>query len=100
MSLTSILAEERRLAILQTLEVAPGYELNEDTLRLALKTQARNVTHDVLRGDLAWLESQDLVRVQKLPVASGELWLGHLRPTGQDVVGGAPFPGVARPRAV
>jgi hypothetical protein len=99
MSLTSILAEDRRLAILLTLMEASGYELNEDALKQVLRLLAHVVTQDVLRGDLSWLSEQGLVRVEKIPVTSGELWIAHLTGNGQDVANGAPYPGIARPRA-
>jgi len=99
MSLTAIMAEDRRLAILLTLYESSGYELNEDTLKLALRTMAHVVTQDVLRGDLAWLADAGLVRNEEQRVNSGVLWIAHLTGKGQDVADGVPYPGIARPRA-
>ena len=99
MSLTHIMAEDRRAAILATLAESQGYTLNEDTLKLALDHLGHRVTQDQLRGDLYWLASQGLVRNDREHVTSGELWIVHLLGSGQDVANGAPFPGIARPRA-
>ena len=99
MSLTMILAQDRRLAILLTLNEAAGFVLNEDALKLVLGSLGTIVSGDTLRGDLAWLEQQGMTRTEKLAVTSGELWMAHLLPLGQDVSGGVPFHGVARPRA-
>jgi hypothetical protein len=99
MSLTSIMAEDRRLALLLSLMEAGGFELNEDALRLMLRSLGHVVTYDVLRGDLNWLSEQGLIRIEKLPVNSGELWIAHLLGRGQDVADGAAYPGIARPRA-
>lgn len=99
MSLTSIIAEDRRLAILLTLMEAGGYELNEDTLRLALRQLGHIVTHDVLRGDINWLAEQDLVRNDVQRVTSGDLWIARLSGKGQDVADGMSYPGIARPKA-
>jgi hypothetical protein len=99
MSLTVIIAQDRRVAILLTLTEAAGFVLNEDALKLVLHSQGTVVSTDVLRGDLSWLEQQALVRTEKLAVAFGELWIAHLLPLGVDVARGVQFPGVARPRA-
>lgn len=100
MSLTSLMAEERRQIVLAALAEASGFQMNEDSVRIVLRAIGHNVTSDVMRGDLKWLSEVDLIRLDHVPVAGGELWIAHLRQMGQDVANGAHFPGVARPRAV
>ena len=99
MSLSEIMTEDRRAAMLATLAESTGFTLNEDTLKLALDHLGHRVTQDQLRGDLNWLVQQGLARVEKDHVTSGELWIVHLTASGQDVANGATYPGIARPRA-
>ena len=99
MSLTAIMAEDRRLHILAALAEAVGFELNETALRVVLRAFAHNVTGDVVRGDLTWLTDHGMIRVRHLEQPEGTLWIAHLRQAGQDVAAGAPYPGIARPRA-
>jgi hypothetical protein len=96
-ALAEIIAEDRRLAVLRTLEEAPGTQLNEGALQHVLGHLGHQVGHDIVRADLAWLEKHGLVRTEKLPVASGELWLAKLTLAGADVsTGRSHHPGVAR----
>ena len=99
MSLGTIMAEDRRAAILATLAETNGYSVNEATLKLVLDRLGHRVTQDQLRGDLNWLAQQGLVRNEVEHVTSGDLWIVHLLASGQDVANGAVFPGIARPRA-
>lgn len=99
MSLSSIMAEDRRLAILLALMEAGDYELNENTLKLVLRQLGHAVTQDVLRGDVNWLSDQGLTRIGVHHVSGGELWIAHLTGAGQDVANGTAWPGIARPRA-
>jgi Fe2+ or Zn2+ uptake regulation protein len=96
MSLAVVLAEDQRLVILRTLSDVANYQLNEQVLHSALKAIGHSVTHDVVRGHLQWLKDAGLVRIETLALPSGELWVAHLMARGQDVAGGAHFPGVAR----
>ena len=100
MSLTDFMAEQRRLVILATLAEAPDFALNDGSLRLALKAVAFGVTGDVLRGELFWLSEQGLARIEKTALpGQEEMWIAHLTAKGQEVAEGAPYPGIARPRA-
>jgi hypothetical protein len=98
-SLASLLTADRRLVFLRTL-TETGMQANEMVLRQALDHFGHHVSSDLLRGDIAWLAEQDLVRIERLQVASGELWLVHLLRSGQDVAEGrSTRPGVARREA-
>ena len=96
MNLTKVVTEQRRLALLRTLsEVA--YHLNEDVLLQALEEMSvASATKDLVRSDLTYLQDNGLIRVEKLPRTSSELWIGHLTAAGKDVANGRPHPGVAQ----
>ena len=96
-TMAEVLAEDRRLATLRALDEASGSQLNEGTLQHALSRIGHMVGHDIVRADLAWLETHGLVRIEKLTMQSGALWLAHLQIAGADVANGrAHHPGVAR----
>lgn len=98
-SLASLLAADRRLVILRTL-TETGLAANEMVLKQALDHFGHHVSSDLVRADIAWLAEQDLLRIEKLNAASGELWLVHLNRAGQDVADGrATRPGIARREA-
>lgn len=92
---TQFQTEDRRLMILRLLAEIPGYAANEYVLRAALGDYGHAVSADRLRGDLAWLTEQELLRLE----TPAGLTVAHLLPRGQDVgAGHAQAPGVARPR--
>lgn len=90
-----ILAEDRRLTILRTLAQDHDYSVNDFVLKRALEALGHGVSRDVLRGDLAWLQDQRLIRVKELD--DGAIWVATATEDGVDVAGGRPHPGVARP---
>lgn len=92
MSLTTILAEDRRLVVLRTLSEIPGWTLNESVLRTGLHAIGHpEATKDLVRADIQWLESHGLVRSEKMKVESGDLWLVALLEPGSDVAEGRAF---------
>ncbi len=94
--LRDVLEQDRRLVILRTLADG-GYALNEGVLRQALQRIGHpEATRDLIRADAEFLARHGLVRVEKLPMPSGELWVAHLTEAGLDVAGGQPHEGVAR----
>jgi predicted transcriptional regulator len=97
MNLTKVLAEDRRLAMLRTLAEVPGYNLNEDIVRQVLeRLGSPGATKDLIRADLQFLEQHGLIRVEKMPKATGDLWIAHLLLAGQDVANGRPHAGIAQ----
>lgn len=97
-SMGEIIAEDRRLAMLRTLDEAPGAQLNEGALHHVLNALGHSVGHDIVRAELDWLKQHNLVRVEPLQVPRGELWLAKLLPAGADVAHGrSTHAGVARP---
>ena len=89
------LTEDRRLVLLQGLGEAQAHQLNDSVLKKALAFVGHNVSTDVVRGDLMWLDEHGMVRVSKLAVASGELWVVHLTGAGREVLEGRTYPGIA-----
>jgi hypothetical protein len=99
-SFGEFLAEDRRLQILRALDEAMEYNLNEQVLKLALHHIGHDVGADVVRGEVTWLESHQLVSIEKMPrKPNGELWIVTLLERGQMVARGLYYPGVKRPDA-
>jgi hypothetical protein len=96
MNLTRVVTEQRRLAILRTLDEL-GYNLNEDVLQQALAEMSlASVSKDMVRADLTYLAEHSLMRIEKLPRASGEMWIAHLLIAGKEVANGRFHVGVAQ----
>ncbi len=95
MSLAQIQAEDRRLIILCVLDDG-GYHAGEAVLKQVTEQFGHRPSREQIRADLSFLADNNLVRIEKLPAQSGELWVAHLLPDGQDVAKGRVHPGVAR----
>ena len=98
MSFNSVLAEDRRLIILRTLDQAPGYMLSDVTLKPVLDRYGHRVGRDVLRGDFTWLAEHGMVKIEKLDADGGTLtvWIVTMLELGQAVAQGRLYPGIAR----
>jgi hypothetical protein len=94
MSLT-VFTEDRRLSILLVLSESPSYTANAFLVQSAVGSiYGHNVSLDVLRTDLAWLDEQGLVSVK----TTGDVSVATLTHRGVDVAAGrAVQPGVKRP---
>lgn len=93
-SFATFLDEDRRLVLLKALESAAGYRLNHFTLHAFAQSLAHVCSQDKIKTDLAWLEEQGLVRVEKVQ----DVTLATLTARGLDVaVGNTTVPGVKRP---
>jgi hypothetical protein len=90
-----LLAEDRRLTILRTLEQDADYSVNDFVLKRALEQLGHNVSRDMLRADLTWLDDQRLLRLRRLN--DDAIWVAIATEDGVDVARGRPHPGVARP---
>ncbi len=95
MSLSQIQAEDRRLIILRALDDG-GYHAGEAVLKQVTEQLGHRPSREQIRADLSFLADHNLVRIEKMPVAAGELWVAHLLADGQDVAKGRVHPGVAR----
>lgn len=96
MSYEQSLAEDLRLRALMLLTELPAWSGNEMALaRLLAERWGHAISGDRLRAELAWLDEQGLLTVQK----PGGVWLATLSARGMDAARGlASVPGVARPR--
>lgn len=95
MSLAQIQSEDRRLIMLRALDES-GFHANETVLKQVTEQFGHQPSRDVIRGDLTFLAENNLVRLEKLPAQSGEIWIAHLLTAGQEVSKGRVYPGVAR----
>ncbi len=94
------LAQDRRRFILEALNEATGYQLNDLTLKSVLAGFGHTAGRATIRHDLEWLRDKGLLRIEKLggdgAADAPTVWLGTLTERGADVVGGESCPGVAR----
>lgn len=97
MSLTNVLAEDRRLVALRLLSEG-GFRASESVLRKGLDFFGHRISHELMRADLEFLREHGLLRIEALhPPSGGELWLAHLTDAGDEVARGVSVhPGVAR----
>ncbi|TCJ95947.1 hypothetical protein EV694_1950 [Volucribacter psittacicida] len=90
----TIFTEDQRLVILRSLLEA-GYDANESILDDCLEIYGHNVSRDVVRNHLLWLEEQGLVTIKRL---TNDYFVASLTQRGADVARGqAIVAGVKRP---
>lgn len=88
------LAADRRLMILRLLAEAPDYRASGYLIGAALAPMGHAVGTDRLRTDLAWLEEQGLLALER----PGGVDIARLTDRGADVAAGRSVtPGVRRP---
>jgi hypothetical protein len=91
----TVVAENRRLALLRFLASDADYAMNDSVIQTALGSIGHGVSRDVVRGDFSWLAEQGLVRVE---VVMDKIHVATITARGLDVASGcAIVPGVARP---
>jgi len=84
-----------RLAILQTLQVSPGYGVHEYLLLERVQSLGLGTSRDALRVEIGWLSDAGLITTEPLEDAL----VARLTDRGIDAAAGqALIPGVARPR--
>ena len=92
----AFLAEDRRLVILRVLADMPAYRTNSFLLTTLLGKFGHEPSADQIKGDLAWLQEQQLVTVEVVE----SVHIATLTTRGADVAAGrAVVPGVKRPGA-
>jgi len=94
--LADVLLADRRIFVLLCLTEAGG-QANEAVLRKALVSIGHKVDDTDVRAVLQFLADAALIRIEKLPMPSGDVWVAHLLTAGEAVAGGKPHPGIARP---
>lgn len=97
MSLSELMAKDRRLAILRFLAEADGYALNASVLTTAVAGLKHRAYRDTIEADLTLLDQHELVTLERLAMPSGQLLCATLTKLGLDVATGRPHPVVARP---
>ena len=91
----STATEHRRLAILRHLDALPQFVSNASIIRDVLHGVAIATSEDQLRTALAWLQEQELIRLQH----RDEVTIAEITGRGSEVARGeVVHPGVARPR--
>jgi hypothetical protein len=91
--------QDRRLVILCILNRLPGYESNSSVLYTLITSRGHNISRDLFRSELNWLDEQRLLKTKALG-DEGSVLLATLTERGQDVATGrATVPGVKRPSA-
>lgn len=94
MSFRDFQTEDRRLVILRGLAQCAGYRGNDILMRSYCASVGHTVSHATSATDLAWLEEQGLVSLER---AQG-VTVATLTVRGLDVsTGAATVPGVKRP---
>ncbi|OWZ81515.1 hypothetical protein CDE51_10955 [Pasteurella multocida] len=89
-----IFTKDQRLVILRSL-VEAGYDANESILDDCLALYGHNISRDLVRNHLNWLEEQGLVQIERLQ--SGSM-VATITQRGLDVASGASVvEGVKRP---
>ena len=95
MSMMELLDADRRLVILRSL-VDVGGEANESILNDCLDAYGHRVSRDQVRAQLAWLQEQGVVTIERV----GSYMVASLTGRGQDVAEGrCVVPGIKKPRA-
>lgn len=91
--LQELMTEHQRLAILRLLAEDSGYGLNESILNDGVNALGLNISRDGLRTQLAWLNEQGLIQLDKV----GSLQVAKLTERGLDAANGrARIPGIKR----
>ncbi|EWH09851.1 hypothetical protein DS2_10387 [Catenovulum agarivorans DS-2] len=95
MAINQIKSEHVRLSILIALSEDAGYQLNSSMIGDILKHYHLKSSRDEVHTELAWLERNGYVKLEKL---SANTWLATISQSGVDVVEGSiVVPGIKRP---
>lgn len=95
MRFADFVREDRRLQILMILEASAGYGASHYLLSHGLDAYAHQISMDMLRSDLAWLDEQGLVALS----VTDDATIAKLTQRGADAAGGrVVVPGVKRPK--
>lgn len=81
----NIITADQRLALLQAL-VACNNDANQNILQTCLALYGHNISMDLVRNHMLWLEEQGLVRISRLD--TDRLFVATISQRGLDVVNG------------
>lgn len=83
--MTNLIIADQRLALLQAL-VACNNDANQNILQTCLAQYGHNISMDLVRNHMLWLEEQGLVRISRLD--TDRLFVATISQRGLDVVNG------------
>ena len=85
--MTNVITADQRLALLQAL-VACNNDANQNILQTCLAQYGHNISMDLVRNHMLWLEEQGLVRINRLNAGASELFVATINQRGLDVANG------------
>ncbi len=95
---SDFISQDRRLVILRILAEMPTYQANSSVLHTVLSQWGHDPSRDQVKGELRWLEEQQLVKIED--VSNGAVLVAKLTERGADVAADrARVDGVKRPGA-
>lgn len=83
--ITNLITADQRLALLQAL-VACNNDANQNILQTCLAQYGHNISMDLVRNHMLWLEEQGLVRINRLD--TDRLFVATITQRGLDVANG------------
>ena len=83
--MTNLITADQRLALLQAL-VACNNDANQNILQTCLAQYGHNISMDLVRNHMLWLEEQGLVRINRLD--TDRLFVATITQRGLDVANG------------
>lgn len=83
--IANLITADQRLALLQAL-VACNNDANQNILQTCLAQYGHNISMDLVRNHMLWLEEQGLVRINRLD--TDRLFVATISQRGLDVANG------------
>ena len=85
--MSNIIIADQRLALLQAL-VACNNDANQNILQTCLAQYGHNISMDLVRNHMLWLEEQGLVRINRIDANGSEFYVAMITQRGLDVANG------------
>lgn len=85
--MVNVITADQRLALLQAL-VACNNDANQNILQTCLAQYGHNISMDLVRNHMLWLEEQGLVRINRLDAGASKLFVATITQRGLDVANG------------
>ena len=83
----NVITADQRLALLQAL-VACNNDANQNILQTCLAQYGHNISMDLVRNHMLWLEEQGLVRINRLDAGDIKMFVATITQRGLDVANG------------
>lgn len=84
MTTKSIITDDQRLVILESLE-ACNNDANQNILQTCLSEYGHDISMDLVRTHLSWLEEQELLHIRRL---ANDFFVAQITQRGLDVANG------------